>query len=99
MERQSITGQKLRQEVKKIIDAVRETEFCSCPKPSSNGLCTHCLRRILVDRLCDKGLSAALCTSKWKHTKQIPGGKIYSLTHIVRIPNFFLFLNKWRVTC
>ncbi|KAL9432406.1 hypothetical protein AB3S75_027440 [Citrus x aurantiifolia] len=74
MERQSITGQKLRQEVKKIIDAVRETEFCSCPKPSSNGLCTHCLRRILVDRLCDKALNAALCTSKWKHTKQIPGG-------------------------
>lgn len=74
MERQNLTGQKLRQEVKKIIDVVRETEFCSCPKPSSSGFCTYCLRRIIVDRLCNKGLNATLCTSKWKHTKQIPGG-------------------------
>lgn len=75
MERQSLTGQKLRQEVNKIVEMAKETEFCSCcPKTRSDGFCTFCLRRILVNKLREKGLNANLCTSKWKHTKEIPGG-------------------------
>ncbi|KAL5778718.1 hypothetical protein ACOSQ2_009455 [Xanthoceras sorbifolium] len=73
LERYSLTGQRLRQEVRRIIEQVREGEFCRCTKPSSNS-CNSCLRRILVDLLCKKGFNASLCTSKWKHTKKFPGG-------------------------
>ncbi|KAI9200012.1 hypothetical protein LWI28_001493 [Acer negundo] len=69
LERYSLTAQKLRQEVRRILEA-SEREFCRCTKPSSNA----CLRRILVDLLSKKGFNASLCTSKWKRTKKFPGG-------------------------
>ncbi|KAJ0085158.1 uncharacterized protein LOC116121398 [Pistacia vera] len=75
LERNSLTGQKLRQEVMRIVELSREREFCRCSKPSSNGGCTHCLRRLVVNLLRDKGFNASLCTSQWKRTKKYPGGR------------------------
>ncbi|WRX30489.1 Protein of unknown function PDDEXK-like - like 10 [Theobroma cacao] len=44
LERYVLTGSKLRQEICRIIEVARETDFCSCTKPSIDG-CTHCLRK------------------------------------------------------
>ncbi|EOY17074.1 hypothetical protein SCA6_009735 [Theobroma cacao] len=73
LERYVLTGSKLRQEICRIIEVARETDFCSCTKPSIDG-CTHCLRKRVISLLCDRGLNASLCVSKWKHTKKHPGG-------------------------
>lgn len=76
LECHSLTGQKLRQEVTRIVELSRESEFCSCSKASCvNGGCTHCLRRLVVNLLRDNGFNASLCTSQWKRTKNCPGGQ------------------------
>ncbi|XP_042476939.1 uncharacterized protein LOC122058354 [Macadamia integrifolia] len=73
LEYSSPTGLKLHEEVRKALEKARETALCQCRNPSFNG-CSKCLRRAVVDHLCDKGLNAALCTSKWKSTSKMPGG-------------------------
>ncbi|XP_044510095.1 uncharacterized protein LOC123228687 [Mangifera indica] len=76
LECHSLTGQKVRQEVTRIVELSREREFCSCSKASCvNGGCTHCLRRLVVNLLRDNGFNASLCTSQWKRTKNCPGGR------------------------
>ncbi|KAK9271291.1 hypothetical protein L1049_026881 [Liquidambar formosana] len=73
LERYSLTGSKLRQEVSRVIEMARERDLCHCPKPSSN-TCAYCLRRRVVKFLCDQGFHATLCTSKWNNTHKFPGG-------------------------
>lgn len=70
----SLTGSKLRRQISQALEMARETALCHCTKPSSDG-CNSCLRRAVVDRLCENGFNAALCTSKWKSTSKTPGGK------------------------
>ncbi|KAF5741928.1 hypothetical protein HS088_TW10G00936 [Tripterygium wilfordii] len=72
LERNSLTGSKLRQEVSRIIEQAKENSFCNC---HNDAHCTHCLRQRVVHLLTEKGFHASLCTSKWKHTKKFPGGK------------------------
>ncbi|RWR90311.1 Leucine-rich repeat structural protein ORF147 isoform 1 [Cinnamomum micranthum f. kanehirae] len=67
-------GSKLRQEVNRAMKMSRETTSCHCKNPISNE-CVSCLRRIVVDHLHNLGYDAALCISKWKPTRDIPGGK------------------------
>ncbi|XVF30166.1 hypothetical protein REPUB_Repub16aG0033700 [Reevesia pubescens] len=74
LERYILIGSKLRQEICGIIEVARETEFCSCTKPSIDG-CPNCFRKKVISLLCDRGLNATLCVSKWKHTKKYPAGK------------------------
>ncbi|XP_041009627.1 uncharacterized protein LOC121253688 [Juglans microcarpa x Juglans regia] len=69
----NLTVPKLRREISQTIEVVKEADFCRCSKPSVNG-CTHCLRRAVVNLLCEKGFRATLCTSKWRHTRKYPGG-------------------------
>ncbi|KAJ6744711.1 hypothetical protein OIU79_030935 [Salix purpurea] len=70
LESYSFTGSKLRQEVSKVIGVAKEGDFCSCMKPADG-----CLRRRVVGLLTQKGFEASLCTSKWKKTRNHPGGK------------------------
>ncbi|KDP45627.1 hypothetical protein JCGZ_17234 [Jatropha curcas] len=74
LERCSLTGLKIRQEISRIIEKAKEIEYCHCVKLSSNG-CSSCLRVKVVDLLSLKGFNASLCTSKWKNTQKFPGGK------------------------
>ncbi|XVE60702.1 hypothetical protein DITRI_Ditri05aG0149200 [Diplodiscus trichospermus] len=74
LERYVLTGTKLRQEIYGIIEVARETGFCSCTKPSFDG-CPNCLRKKVITLLCERGLKASLCVSRWKHTRKHPGGK------------------------
>jgi uncharacterized protein (TIGR01615 family) len=73
LEHYNSTASNLRQEIIRIIEVAGKADFCKCSKPSFDG-CIHCLRRGVVNLLCDKGLRATLCTSKWTHTKKYPGG-------------------------
>ncbi|XP_022772413.1 uncharacterized protein LOC111315058 [Durio zibethinus] len=73
LDRYIMIGSKLRQEICGIIEVAKETEFCSCTKPSIDG-CPNCFRKRVITLLCDRGFNAALCVSKWKHTKKHPGG-------------------------
>ncbi|XP_022719807.1 uncharacterized protein LOC111277674 [Durio zibethinus] len=73
LERYILIGSKLRHEICRIIEVAKETEFCSCIKPSIDG-CPNCLRERVITLLCDRGVNAALCISKWKDTKKYPGG-------------------------
>ncbi|XP_059631002.1 uncharacterized protein LOC132273913 [Cornus florida] len=73
LEHYSSTGSKLRQELIRIIEMVREIDFCECPKLHSHG-CAKCLRRRVVHLLCNKRFNATLFTSKWKHSQKLPGG-------------------------
>ncbi|OMO88570.1 hypothetical protein CCACVL1_08307 [Corchorus capsularis] len=74
-ERYVLIGSKLRQEICRIIEKAREeTDFCKCiKKPSIDG-CTNCLRKRVIALLCNRGLNATLCVSKWNHTKKHPAG-------------------------
>eukprot|EP00257_Ricinus_communis_P020829 XP_015580164.1 uncharacterized protein LOC8264993 [Ricinus communis] len=74
LERNSLTGSKLRQEINRIIQVAKGTDFCNCLNSNSDA-CISCLRQRVVHFLCQKGFNAALCTSKWKRTKKFPGGK------------------------
>ena len=74
LENYSLTASRLRQELSRIIELAKESGYCKCSKPSSDG-CIHCLRRGVVTLLCEKGFRATLCTSRWRHTKKFPGGK------------------------
>ncbi|KAJ9167305.1 hypothetical protein P3X46_021969 [Hevea brasiliensis] len=69
LERYSLTVSKLRQEINKIIEMAKERDSCKCLEPIT------CFRQKVVDLLCQRGFSASLCTSQWKHTKKFPGGK------------------------
>lgn len=73
LERFISIGSRLRQQICGIIEEARETKFCSCTTPSIDG-CPNCLRKRVITLLCDTGLNATLCVSKWKHTKKHPGG-------------------------
>lgn len=73
VENYGLTASKLRKEISRIIKVAKETDFCKCSKPQVDG-CIHCLRRVVVNLLCDKGFKATLCTSRWTHTKKFPGG-------------------------
>lgn len=73
LENYIMRGSKLRQEICGIIEVARETVFCSCTKPSIDG-CSNCLRKKVITLLCDRGLNATLCVSKWKQSKKHPGG-------------------------
>ncbi|WCJ34856.1 hypothetical protein M5689_016138 [Euphorbia peplus] len=74
LERYSLTSSRLRQEINRIIEIAKETNFCSCFKPNSIE-CISCLRRNVVDFLSQRGFNATLCTSLWKPTNKFPGGK------------------------
>lgn len=74
LENYSLTASRLRQELSRIIELAKESDYCKCSKPSFDG-CIHCLRRGVVTLLCEKGFRASLCTSRWRHTKKFPGGK------------------------
>ncbi|XP_062099497.1 uncharacterized protein LOC133805354 [Humulus lupulus] len=76
LERYNLTGSKLRREIGRAIDTAKETDYCHCAKPKTihgHG-CNHCLRRMVVKDLREKGINASLCSSKWRHTKKIPQG-------------------------
>ncbi|GLT32951.1 hypothetical protein SLA2020_075780 [Shorea laevis] len=73
LERYTVTNVRLRQGIDRIIEQVKDTDFCCCREPRSDG-CINCLRKTVVNLLCQKGYNAKLCVSKWKHTKKIPGG-------------------------
>ncbi|XP_075647917.1 uncharacterized protein LOC142618783 [Castanea sativa] len=73
LENYSLTASRLRQELSRIIELAKESDYCKCSKPSFDG-CIHCLRRGVVTLLCEKGFRASLCTSRWRHTKKFPGG-------------------------
>ncbi|XP_050215704.1 uncharacterized protein LOC126666865 [Mercurialis annua] len=75
VERSSVTGKKLREEINKIIESAKESTICNCHNHKSNACIITCLRQRVVRLLCQKGLDATLCTSKWNHTKKFPGGK------------------------
>ncbi|KAA3487066.1 Leucine-rich repeat structural protein ORF147 [Gossypium australe] len=78
LERYMLIGSKLRQEVNGTIEEAKETEFCSCINQyqtlSFDIGCINCLRKRVINLLCQKGLKATLCVSKWKHTKNYPAG-------------------------
>ncbi|XP_058097636.1 uncharacterized protein LOC131242779 [Magnolia sinica] len=74
LSRSNLTGSKLRREVSRAMKMTKETVECRCPKPSSNR-CAICLRRAVIDHLHTVGYDAALCTSTWRSTREIPGGK------------------------
>ncbi|XP_004511493.1 uncharacterized protein [Cicer arietinum] len=73
LERYNITGSKLRQEVGRIINKIKASDFCSCLKPNSHN-CITCLRRRVATVLSDRGITTNLCMSKWKSTHKVPGG-------------------------
>ncbi|KHN35101.1 hypothetical protein glysoja_004867 [Glycine soja] len=73
LERYHLSGSKLRLEVGRIIKEVKASDFCSCLKANSSD-CITCLRRRVVDGLCERGFSTNLCISKWRTTKKFPGG-------------------------
>jgi len=66
-------GSKLRQEVGRIIDNIKASDYCSCFKPNFHD-CTTCLRRQVAAMLCERGFTTNLCTSRWKTTNEFPGG-------------------------
>ncbi|KAI4324254.1 hypothetical protein L6164_023808 [Bauhinia variegata] len=74
LERYNSTGSKLREEVGRIIEEAKASEFCSCIEPKYSSDCSNCLRRQVVALLCGRGFKATLCLSQWKHTKKFPGG-------------------------
>ncbi|KAH7524868.1 hypothetical protein FEM48_Zijuj06G0164800 [Ziziphus jujuba var. spinosa] len=79
LERHSLTGAKLRQEITQTIEKAKsdnKSKLCNCLKPKKIDIvgCNNCLRRRVVDLLCDKGFTATLCTSKWRDTKKFPRG-------------------------
>ncbi|WRX20234.1 Protein of unknown function PDDEXK-like - like 10, partial [Theobroma cacao] len=84
LERYALTGSKLRQEICRIIEVARETDFCSCTKPSIDG-CSNCLRKRVINMLCDRGLNASLCVSKWKHTRKYLGGKKKQIPFVIEL--------------
>ncbi|KAL2497470.1 Protein of unknown function (DUF506) [Abeliophyllum distichum] len=73
LERYSSSCSKLRKEINRHVDLVRESNFCDCPNSKLTG-CAKCLRRRLVNQLSNKGFNAKICTSKWRRTPKIPGG-------------------------
>ncbi|CAN1147755.1 hypothetical protein LINPERHAP2_LOCUS16055 [Linum perenne] len=78
LEHHNSSNLKLRQEVERIIGLAKHTNFCSCLKPDTKNSqqgCINCLRHKVVDMLSEKRFSATICTSKWKNTRDIPGGK------------------------
>ncbi|KAA8528013.1 hypothetical protein F0562_035118 [Nyssa sinensis] len=74
LEQCSLIGSKLGQEIAKVIEMARETGLCDCPKLLKSDGCVMCLRRRVVNLLCNRGFNATLFTSKWKHTHKYPGG-------------------------
>lgn len=74
LERYVSVNIKLREEIERIIEEAKNTDFCSCEKPKSDDGCINCFRKTVVKLLRQKGYNAKLCTSKWKSTKEIPGG-------------------------
>ncbi|KAK4413427.1 hypothetical protein Salat_2755300 [Sesamum alatum] len=70
------SGSKLKEKIKKNIEIAKDSEYCNCMDKMKRlrGCCIKCLRRAAVNQLCDKGLNASLCTSKWKKTDKMPGG-------------------------
>ncbi|XP_010252408.1 PREDICTED: uncharacterized protein LOC104593980 [Nelumbo nucifera] len=68
-----LTGSNLQREVKRALETVRATCLCQCSK-QRYGECGSCLRRAVVNQLCNKGFNAGLCTSKWKSTLKTQGG-------------------------
>ncbi|KAJ4826502.1 hypothetical protein Tsubulata_024819 [Turnera subulata] len=68
------TGSKFRQEISRIIGMAKKTDFCNFLEPSRDG-CISCLRRRVVKLLSQKGFIATLCTSEWKHSRKLPGGR------------------------
>ncbi|CAI9757774.1 unnamed protein product [Fraxinus pennsylvanica] len=73
LERYSSSGVKFRKEINRHVEMATDSNFCDCPNPKLTG-CSNCLRRRLVNQLCNKGFNAKLCTSKWSRTPKIPGG-------------------------
>lgn len=73
LERHHMIGSKLRQEVGRIIDNIKASDYCSCFKPNFH-YCTTCLRRLVAAMLCERGFTTNLCTSRWKTTNEFPGG-------------------------
>lgn len=72
LERNSLAGTKIWLEINRSIEQARsESDFCHCLKTDG---CNNCLRRRVVNLLRDKGLTATLCTSKWRDTKKFPRG-------------------------
>ncbi|OIT04607.1 PREDICTED: uncharacterized protein LOC109223471 [Nicotiana attenuata] len=74
LEQYSLIGSKLREGITRNIDRVKEGNVCECSNPKVEG-CAKCLRRRVIHQLCEKGFNACLCTSKWKHTSKMPGGR------------------------
>ncbi|XP_058079529.1 uncharacterized protein LOC131227735 [Magnolia sinica] len=68
------SGSKLRKEVDRAVMMARKTAMCHCQKATGSG-CASCLRQVVVDHLHTIGYDAATCTSKWRSTREIPGGK------------------------
>lgn len=75
LEHYSSSGSKLREEIKKLIEIARGTNFCDCKGPPQLGGCANCLRGRVENLLCAKGFHASLCTSEWKRTQKFPGGR------------------------
>ncbi|XP_077231789.1 uncharacterized protein LOC143864825 [Tasmannia lanceolata] len=71
--RSTSSGSRLRREVSRAVKAARVADICRCHKPNSNG-CSTCLRQAVVDQLHAAGYDAALCTSKWRSTRDVPSG-------------------------
>ncbi|PON74534.1 hypothetical protein PanWU01x14_049410 [Parasponia andersonii] len=74
LERYSLTGSKLRREIRRTIDMAKETDYCHCPKPKTDHGCNYCLRRTVVKILRENGINASSCSSKWRNTKKFLQG-------------------------
>ncbi|XP_068651597.1 uncharacterized protein [Aristolochia californica] len=60
--------------VRQAKEMVTETGVCHCNTLNPNS-CDGCLREAIIDHLRALGYDAAFCTSLWKASRDMPGGK------------------------
>ncbi|XP_027091337.1 uncharacterized protein [Coffea arabica] len=74
LEQYSSSGSKSREELSSLVQLARNTKLCECLGLDVDD-CSKCSRRAIVNFLRGKGINASICTSMWKKTHSIPGGR------------------------